>query len=284
MSPPREIPPCPAGGEGVHAWMMAAAWTCRRAGMDAARAADEIAARITRRPNPPNEIGAAVAKVFDCQVIIGDRSRGWAPPQKFPDPDLEKIAGLPGGHVDLWEASPIRDADTIPTGEILGNLFPGNPLLCVGTARKFSTMPLSDFADRAATLPQIVPSPMLAKFGRTKTGRLSAHALEATGPRRFIVIEGDRTSPDQQAAVLLHLRARGAPLAVVCESGKKSLHGWFLCAGHTDAQLAAFFRYAVTLGADRALWTRSQFVRMPNAIRPETRRQQAVIFFDPSHL
>jgi hypothetical protein len=34
-----------------------------------------------------------------------------------------------------------------------------------------------------------------------------------------------------------------------------------------------FFRYAVSLGADRATWTRCQFVRMPDGARDNGSRQ-----------
>jgi hypothetical protein len=39
-------------------------------------------------------------------------------------------------------------------------------------------------------------------------------------------------------------------------------------------------RYAVSLGADAATWTRSQFVRMPDGLR-ENGNRQVVYFFNP---
>ena len=42
-------------------------------------------------------------------------------------------------------------------------------------------------------------------------------------------------------------------------------------------------RYAVSLGADRATWTRSQFVRMPDGTRDNGKRQ-TVYFFNPEVL
>src|SRR5260370_23893033 len=107
---------------------------------------------------------------------------------------------------------------------------------------------------------------MTARVGRTKNGKESAHTLEATGPRRFLVIEQDTGTIDEQAAVLLHLAER-APLAVAVHSGSKSIHGWFYCVGQSEEKLRGFMRYAVSLGADLATWTRSQFVRMPDCRR-----------------
>lgn len=93
------------------------------------------------------------------------------------------------------------------------------------------------------------------------------------------MIEQDAGSLDEQAAVLVHL-ASLAPLALAVHSGSKSLHGWFFCTGRPEESLLRFMRYAVRFGADRATWTRSQFVRMPDGTR-ESGARQAVYFFNP---
>jgi hypothetical protein len=81
------------------------------------------------------------------------------------------------------------------------------------------------------------------------------------------------------SVLLLHL-AEKAPLALVVHSGRKSLHGWFNCAGVSEEKVWRFFSYAVSLGADRANWTRSQFARMPDGLR-ENGRRQTVYFLNP---
>jgi hypothetical protein len=106
----------------------------------------------------------------------------------------------------------------------------------------------------------------------TKERRESAHALSNTGPRRFLICEFDTGAPDEHAAILMHLGAF-APLVCVVHSGGKSLHGWLYVEGHPDEKVNRFFRYAVSLGADRATWTRSQFVRMPDGTRQNGWRQ-----------
>src|SRR5262249_39641167 len=125
----------------------------------------------------------------------------------------------------------------------------------------------------------IVPSPMTARIGKTQEGRESAHTLETTGPRRFLVIEQDSGTIDEQAAILLHLRAIG-PLAIAVHSGSKSIHGWFYCAGRAEEKLREFMELAVSLGADPAMWTRSQFARTPDGTRDNGKRQ-TVFYFDP---
>jgi len=288
---PREIPPCPPAGEGVHGWLMSAGWALRFNGETAEAAGRYLADKMTRKPSPANEVKQVIAKVYNADVVIGDTGSGWTPPApKWPDPlreAIETVTASGRGMVDLWESSPVRqDEDSASPGALLNALFPGDPLLCVGqTTYEFFTASLSTFAAVADAFAQIVPTPMTAKHGRAKEGHLSQHTLEATGPRRFLVIEGDKLDgepipKDTQAAVLLHL-AQSAPLALVVDSGRRSLHGWFYVAGKTDDQLTPFFRRACSLGADDALWTRSQFARMPGGTR-DNGNPQPVLFFNPA--
>ena len=120
---------------------------------------------------------------------------------------------------------------------------------------------------------------MSAPMGTTIKGGTSSRSNSNTGPRRFLVIDQDQGNLDQQAAVLLHL-ARFAPLALAMHSGGKSLHGWFYCQGQEEVKIRQFMSYAVTLGADRAMWTRCQLARMPDGLR-DRKVRQAVHFFNP---
>jgi hypothetical protein len=161
-------------------------------------------------------------------------------------------------------------------------------LCCGKTQREFDTRTHGEWRGELAALQFIVPSPMAAVTGLTKDGKKSKHTLDNTGPRRFLVCEfdsgdGDQKSwHDQHAALLLHL-ASLAPMVLAVHSGGKSLHGWFYCAGQSEDKLHRFMRYAVALGADRATWLRSQFVRMPDGTR-ENGKRQTVFLFNPKPL
>jgi hypothetical protein len=133
----------------------------------------------------------------------------------------------------------------------------------------------------------------------TREGKLSAHTLSKTGPRRFLIVEFDfdasnsddearllerlaiegRDVRDLCSALLLHLAQR-APLALAVHSGGKSLHGWFYCAGVPEQTVWRTFQYAVSLGADPANWTPSRFARMPDGLR-ENGSRQTVYFLNP---
>jgi hypothetical protein len=193
----------------------------------------------------------------------------------------EAVIASGTGLVDLWELSPVRFTDNEShTEEIIDRLFPGSPLLCVGKSNsQFSTRHRESWRGRLTNMALIVPSPMSARTGHTQDDRESEHTLENTGPRWFLVIEQDSGSVDEQSAILLHLAER-APLALAVHSGSKSIHGWFYCANQLEERLRVFMRYAVSLGADQATWTRSQFVRMPGGTRADG-NPQVVYFFNP---
>src|SRR5438105_4788019 len=134
------------------------------------------------------------------------------------------------GIVDLWENSPTRFEDNRShTEAIMDVLFPPDTLLCVGRSHsRFETAPRDKLRGRLHKMQFIVPNPMIARFGRTLSGKRSSHTLANTGSRRFIVAEFDTGTIDEQAAIIWHL-AFQAPLSLVVHSGGKSLQAWFYC-------------------------------------------------------
>jgi hypothetical protein len=276
----------PLAGEGFHHWLFLAAralWKCGRSEIDI-RSILENAAANCGRFVPQREINETIrnAQVSAFQPFTG---------QYHPWPALNReqrkavIQEVQCGLVDLWEASPVRcDDNTQHTEALIDRLFPGNPLLCCGkTQADFDTKPRSQWRGELAPMQFIVPSPMTAWVGKTQSGKESTHTKESTGARWFLVIEQDIGTVDEQAAVLWHL-ASYAPLALAVHSGGKSIHGWFYCQGQDEEKvLRPFMRLAVSLGADHATWTKSQFVRLPDGTRSDGRRQ-AVYYFRPEVL
>jgi hypothetical protein len=204
---------------------------------------------------------------------------------------IRRILAAGEGLADLLHRSPI-DPEGHDAEELVDLLFPGNPWLCVAADQRDAiTARREALRGRLGDLQFIVPSEMTGPTGATQEGRVSARSLENTGPRKFLVIEADFTAedtegqatpPDLCAGVIMHL-AGFAPLVMAVSSGGKSVHGWFICEGRDETMLRRFMRYAVTLGADRATWTRCQFVRMPEGRRCNGRRQ-ALLFLDASLL
>jgi hypothetical protein len=86
------------------------------------------------------------------------------------------------------------------TERIIDALFPGNPLLCVArtdgkSAGDFATRRREVWRGRLSRCALMVPSPMARAYGRTQAGRVSQHALDAVGPRRFLVVAPERPFP-----------------------------------------------------------------------------------------
>jgi hypothetical protein len=230
------------------------------------------------------EIERAVEHSKSCAWQPGQPSRARIHVSVWPKINVRRrnaIIADGGGLYDLWETSPVRfDDDFVHTEEIIDALFPGDPLLCAGRSNSdFETRSREEWRGELSSMQLIVPSPMIARSGLTQDGRESAHSLSNTGERRYLVTEFDQGDADQHAALLLHL-AESAPLVLVVHSGNRSLHGWFVCQDRTEPQLRQFMSYAVSLGADRQLWVRSQFCRVPDGAR-ENGADQIVHFFNP---
>ncbi|HEX5218809.1 MAG TPA: hypothetical protein VFZ59_04525 [Verrucomicrobiae bacterium] len=242
----------------------------------------ESCVRGCGRPVSRKEIQDAVQDSIAC-AWRPNGNAGPAPSAAptWPSVNQEKRSAITrgyGGLADLWEESKPRVEDSEGHTEmIIDQLFPGNPLLCCGKSNSvFNTKPRNEWRGKLSMLALIVPSPMSAITGMTQDGKQSEHALSNTGARRFLVCEFDSGTEDEQAALLRHL-GESVPLVCVAHSGGKSLHGWFFVADVPEDEVRCFFNYAVSLGADRRLWTRSQFTRMPDGLRDNGRRQ--TVFF-----
>ena len=278
----------PRAGEGVHGWLFRVARQ-----LHAHLTAGEIVSLLEKRVRdcgrhvPRNEIVAAVQNSIGCAWQPSGKPTPVQSVNKWPALNQEAREAIlrdSYGLADLWEASPVRIEDSAAHAErVIDALFSGNPLLCCGKSNhEFDTRPREDWRGELPQLALIVPSPMSAVEGVTKQGKPSRHTLSNTGPRRFLVDEFDTGTADDHAALLLHLGTIG-PLVLAVHSGNKSLHGWSYCAGQPQDKLLRFMRYAVSLGADPATWTRSQFVRMPDGTR-ESGTRQTVFYFNPQPL
>jgi hypothetical protein len=242
---------------------------------------------------PEREIRAAVEDALECAwQPSGATGQARVAPSspKWPPCDEKRRAGIiteaPFPLADLFDISPMTLEGDEPGAEwFVDELFPGNPLLCIGKSNSdFHTANRESFRGTLSGMPLLVPSPMSALLGKKKNPKpgenpLSAHTLDNTGPRRYLVTEFDSGTPDEQSAIIHHLSGF-APLVMVLSSGGKSLHAWWRCWGATEDAQLKFFRYAVSLGADVATWTRSQFVRMPMGWRADKGRRQEVYYFN----
>ena len=163
---------------------------------------------------------------------------------------------------------------------VLESLFPNDPLLCLAAKQQevFHTQKLSEWKACGIQKNFIVPSPMSKRTGFTKEGEESGRCLDNTGERKFLVIESDELSREEQWTLIAHL-ASLAPLVMVLDTGNKSLHAWLRCDGKAEEK--ALMDHAVRLGADKATWTACQLVRLPGGSHDKTRQAHKILVFRP---
>ncbi len=277
--------PCPQAGSGVHRWLLSQANRLCGKGVPLALAQEALrdgSARCGRHVST-KEIGDAVRKAYVWDRGLGTRGAGAIPViarPKWPAVNDALRREVCAGRAGLEELRGLSEhawgAEKESTRELVGRLFPGNPLLCCGwSQQRFDTRPLNQWLGQLNSLQFVVPSTMTAVEGLTMEGRRSRHCLANTGARRFLICEFDHGTPDDHAGLLLHL-GQQAPLVCVVHSGGKSLHGWFYVSGQPEQLTRQFFEYAVCLGADPQLWARCQFARMPGGLRNNNRRQEVL--------
>jgi hypothetical protein len=279
---------------GVHTWILSAARSAQLSGLEAQQAFHAIQEQEPKlragRRFQPHEIENAINLVFSREPMARTANNG-NPLPAHNWPQVDKL--LRSEVLRTTRIAPPREKahlrPQMSAAEILRHLFADDPLVCVSQEfnRGYRTEPLSELKAEYLTSCQfIVPNSMSARFGLTQSGKTSLRALSNTGERRYLVIEIDdhTLSNEDQGAIMLYL-ARQLPLVMLVHSGNRSVHGWFhIAAGADDAigsSLHGFMKLAVSLGADRAMWTPCQFARMPNGTRDNGRDQQ-VLFFDPT--
>lgn len=283
----------PRSGEGVHNWIYKMAHKLRPylSGKDICALLAECV-RDCGRAVPEKEIRDAV---ISAKANPGKPSgKGQPSTPKRPKPNQEQreavLAEMKGyGLEKFCESSPDLCGGKPMTNELLVKLFPSDCLLCAGMALNWATTkPLAEWlAEDMSAYQFIVPSPMKALTGLNKVGKVSPRCNDNTGPRRFLDVEFDNGTTDEQAAIIGWL-ARQAPLVIALFSGGKSLHAWFNVANAPQAKQESFFKRACQLGCDPITWTPSQFVRMPDGTRYDSATgsttRQCVCFFNPNNL
>lgn len=270
------LPTCPDAGEGVHRWIFICCLRLHERGIPVDQWDQYIAPKASRELQP-GEIANAAKTVTKQGYVPGPK---WS---NVLETVRDSILAGPGTLASLAADSPfpIMEGGPSYTTSYMATLFPGDPLINAGPSKfTFTTRTLTEWGEDLARMQFVVPSPMQARHGHTVSGKRSAHCLDATGPRIYLVVEFDKGTLDDHSKLLRFLSIY-APLAMVVHSGNKSLHGWFMVADETEDTIQRFFDRTVMMGADVATWTRSQFVRMPDGLRTGGIRQR-VIYFDPT--
>ena len=248
----------PAKGRGHH-WLFRVALHLRHYHTEEAcfRFLRACADQWKDRQVPDEEIRKSVRKAYAEPLQTPQPAVQW------PESSPSAISRVVSDTKPLFALEPLD----MSAQRLLPALFAYDELVCAGQAQaQGTTQPLREILNSVGHCQYIVPSPMTSPTGLNQEGRESFRCLANTGPRRFLVVEGDAIDKEAQVRVLSHL-AEVLTLILVVDSGGKSLHGWFAVAGQSETRLRAFMAYAVHLGADPHTWARCQWVRMPGGTR-----------------
>ena len=303
------IPACPTSGEGVHTWLMEAAWRCRFNGMSPDQAAGELATRMTRRPSPPREIEQAVAKAYDAAepTIVAYSGRPRTIKASYKPSRLEALARRMDGFSfpDLAARSPIRPDNRTPASFLHSLFAPGEQVLIFTTFQSqgqgIFTRPLNGEQYNATTLDKYVrpaegngtwflSNPVDGQFrniDRLKnehnpTGR-SRRAEANITSFRYLVIESDKADPALWLPALVQIPL---PIVAIYSSGGKSIHSLVRVEAesgdHWREIKAKLAPALVTIGADDAAMTAVRLTRLPQCFRAEKDRWQELYYLNPT--
>ena len=173
-------------------------------------------------------------------------------------------------------------------GDWIDLLFPEAEWICLARSdlSTAQTRRRNKWAFREDEFTYIVPSPMTAAHGAGLDGRITSRCLSNTGPRRWLVIEFDDGTADEQAALHWYLDSMAAGagwprLRLALHSGGKSLHGWYgpITDEETARDIFAFAR--LTARADLHTWPKCQLVRLPEGIHANGKRQRVHFHHHP---
>ena len=207
----------------------------------------------------------------------GASTKQWP---RWPNAEPALIAAVlkgEGSVSQLETSSPVQEPWELTPAVILDRYFGENDIMSMGKTKTHTDTETRDwFRGREHEYQFVVPNPMSASCGTTQDGKPSKRCLDNSGPWVSQVIEFDHGTLDDQARLHLKLQVQGAALRMVVYSGGKSLHGWYDVKHWPQDQFDRFRRDAAMLGADRALFTACQFVRVPNALRDNGKIQKTV--------
>jgi hypothetical protein len=220
-----------------------------------------------------HEIDRAIARAFEDRTAPAEENRLPPWPEFSQEAWNRRI-----DHPILFGS----EGTQLPASEVIDHLFSENALLCLALDTKSAvTQRREAWRGTEAAMQFLVPNAMTSETGTTQSGHDSSRCLDnATRSKVYQVVEFDRGTLKEQAAILSSLHSEYTPLIMVVYSGGKSLHGWFDVRTLDEPSKLRFFRHSVFLGSDASLWDASKLVRMPGG-RRDNGKTQDILYFNP---
>jgi hypothetical protein len=221
---------------------------------------------VAHRRIPDREIEGAVELAYGGCAKRPEQNFGRQP-IAWPDPIPEVIQ-----RTTMAKEPPLFDPSAstgLKPGDVMAALFRPTELVCTGADSEHAVVrPVEEAVSDAHTLQFICVNPMRGLVAVNHSGRPSVRCQNNVALRRFLVAEFDDASLTKaQQALLVTALAAAAPLAMVVDSGGKSLHAWYAVEAMARQDQARFFALACVLGADPTRWDICGWLRMPGGLR-----------------
>ena len=293
---------CPNPGDGVHSWIMRAAWEAKHAGCSVEEAKTLIAAKISRQPRP-GEIEGAVSKAYHA-----DAQASYAPSIKesfSPDALTRVSLSLDGfGRTELLERSPV-DPNSCTPAKFLMHLFkPGERVfLCSDLYAREGIIWERDQDDNshdphaldALIHPQegngawFLSNPVLGEWqfverliSASNPKGMTHRGEESLTDCRYLVLESDQASIELWIPILAQLPL---PVVSITTSGGRSIHAMIQVNATNPKDWQAIRQKIapalVTLGGDNGALTLVRLSRLPYCYRKSEEQWQELLYLNP---
>lgn len=291
----------PSGGGGCHTALLGCATVGVRAGVKPERIFADLREHVHGNRNVPDrEIREAVNKAVADNADSGKQA--YHPVSK---PAFDAAAAMRhlietgrGCQVqDFNECSPVRIdwSPEMDAWHVLEALYGHDERLYLGPAQGavrvgLEIRPATDWINllrkSPAAMPHIIPNPLTGEPAPLASGK--GQTLRGDGcvaQYRFAVVEFDSLSREEQLAFWWAVRL---PVALLVDSGGKSIHGWIRVEGVDSAgewtrviEQYLFGQLLQPLGVDGSCRNESRLSRLPGHYRKEKGNWQRLLYLAP---
>jgi hypothetical protein len=293
---------CPPLGDGVHGWILRAAWEAKRAGCSVEEAKTRIAAKISRQPRP-GEIKDAVSKAYRA-----DAQANYAPSIKetfSPDALTQVARALDGfGKTELLKRSPVDPNSCTPATFLMHLFKPGERVfLCSDLHDREGVIWERDEDDNSHdphALDALIQhqkgngawflsNPVLGEWqsverliSPSNPKGMTLRCEESLTDYRYLVLESDQAPIELWIPILAQLPL---PVVSITTSGGRSIHAMIRvnAANSKDWQTIKqkIAPALVTLGGDNGALTLVRLSRLPCCFRKSKDQWQELLYLNP---
>jgi hypothetical protein len=163
--------------------------------------------------------------------------------------------------------------------QAIEGLFPFDGFLMITHKHNFHDIKKRDFwlENYVRTKPKVPERSWISSSYLSRDDMNSSYAGFEGSEHRWLVIESDRGSLEQQFWIHKRLARHYGNLGCICYSGGRSLHGFYFVEGWNAEERFELFAEAISLGVnDINSWRICQPCRLPGAWNRKTGRKQQI--------